>query len=169
MAERPPADVPPRDPTVLVVDDDPDLLILCATHLWSAGYAVLMALGSAEAQEACDVYPGKIDLILMDLLLYPPVVDVDHARNLTPRVHGDKLLPILRLKRPLSRILLMSATSPWTLGGRGMSGIIRSYPFLPKPFTKQSLIEKVRDVLANPLPGRSGSSSPRSPSRDRGQ
>lgn len=141
-----------RDPTVLLVDDDPDSLLLCATHLRSGGYAVLMAVGSVEAQETCDVYPAKIDLILIDVLLYPPAVQVDHSRNVTPRVHGDKLIPILRIKRPLSRVLLMSASSPWTLGGRGMRAALRSYPFLSKPFTKQSLIEKVREVLASPFP-----------------
>ena len=94
--------VPTRDLTVLVVDDDPDLLMLCATLLRSAGFAVLMAFGSVEAQ-------------------------VDHARNLTPRVHGDNFVPILRIKRPRSRILLMSAVSLWTLGGRGISGMVRPY------------------------------------------
>jgi CheY-like chemotaxis protein len=160
MAQPLPINMPPRDCTVLVVDDDPDLLMLCATHLQSAGYAILMAMGSVEAQETCDIYPAKIDLILIDALLYPPSVQVDHARNLTPRVHGDKLIPILRIKRPLSHILLMSASSPWALGGRGMSGVLRSYPFLPKPFTKQSLVETVQNVLASPLPPRNGLPGP---------
>jgi DNA-binding response OmpR family regulator len=141
-----------RDVTVLVIDDDPDLLLLCATHLRSAGYAVLMALGSAEAQATCDVYPTRIDLILLDALLYPAAVDVDHDRNTTPRVHGDKLIPLLRIKRPLSRILLMSASTPWTLGGRGMRAVLRAYPFLQKPFTKQALLDKVQAVLDSPLP-----------------
>jgi DNA-binding NtrC family response regulator len=147
--------VPGRDITVLVIDDDPDLLLLCATHLRSAGYAVLMALGSAEAQATCEVYPTRIDLILVDALLYPVAVDIDHDRNVTPRVHGDKLIPLLRIKRPLSRILLMSASTPWALGGRGMSRVLRAYPFLQKPFTKQTLLDKVREVLASPLPTRS--------------
>jgi hypothetical protein len=30
---------PPGDATVLVVDDDSDILMLCATHLRSAGFA----------------------------------------------------------------------------------------------------------------------------------
>jgi hypothetical protein len=111
-----------------------------------------MALGSVEAQATCDVYPTRIDLILLDVLLYPPSVHVDHDRNVTPRVHGDKLIPLLRIKRPLSRILLMSSTSPLALGGRGMSGVLRTYPFLQKPFTKESLVAKVREVLAGPLP-----------------
>ena len=110
-----------------------------------------MALGSAEAQATCDVYPTKIDLIVIDALLYPSTVEVDHERNVMPRVHGDKLIPLLRIKRPLSRILLMSASSPWVLGGRGMSRVLRAYPFLQKPFTKQSLLDKVREGLASEL------------------
>ncbi|MGZ8423258.1 MAG: hypothetical protein ACXWV7_10015 [Nitrospira sp.] len=131
------------------------MLLLCATHLRSAGYAVLMAFGSAEAQAACEVYPTRIDLIVLDALLYPPTIDVDHDHNVTPRVHGDKLIPLLRLKRPLSRILLMSASSPRTLGGRGMNAALRVYPFLQKPFTKKGLLDKVQDVLASPLPPKS--------------
>ena len=144
--------VPSRDRTILVVDDDSDLLLLCATHLRSAGYVVLMAMGSAEAQATCEVYPTRIDLILLDALLYPPEVDIDHDRNVTPRVHGDKLIPLLRIKRPLSRFLLMSASNPWTLGGRGMHAVLLTYPFLQKPFTKQGLLDKVLEVLASPLP-----------------
>jgi CheY-like chemotaxis protein len=168
MATSSSANVTPEDLTILVVDDDPDLLLLCATHLRTAGYAVLMALGSTEAQATCDIYPMKIDLILIDVLLYPRTVDVDHDRNVTPRVHGDKLATILRTKRPLTRILLMSASTPWTLGGRGMSEVLRVYPFLPKPFTKQSLIDKVAEVLASPLPARAKSGLRLSPSRERG-
>ncbi len=152
MTQRASGDMPIQDVTVLVVDDDPDLLILCATHLRSVGFAVLLASGSAEAQATCDVYPTRIDLIILDALLYPHGVAVDHDQNLTPRVHGDKLIPLLRIKRPLSRILLMSASTPWTLGGRGMSRVLRVYPFLHKPFTKQTLLDKVREVLASPLP-----------------
>ena len=152
MSHDVPPTVPRREITILVVDDDPDLLLLCATHLRSADYAVLMALGSAEAQATCEVYPTKIDLILLDALLYPAKVDVDHDRNVTPRVHGDKLIPLLRIKRPLSRFLLMSASTPWTLGGRGMNAVLRNYPFLQKPFTKQARLKRhgISDPSAPP-------------------
>jgi DNA-binding NtrC family response regulator len=152
MSHEPPFAVPRRDITVLVVDDDPDLLLLSATHLRSAGYAVLMALGSAEAQATCEVYPTKIDLIVVDALLYPPTVDIDHDNNMMPRVHGDQLIPRLRIKRPLSRILLMSASKPWMLRERAMYAVLRAYPFLQKPFTKQALLDKVQQVLESPLP-----------------
>lgn len=161
MIEQSPAGVFSRDRTILVVDDDPDMLLLCATHLRSAGYAVLMALGSAEAQATCEVYPTRIDLIVLDALLYPPAVDIDHDRNVTPRVHGDKLIPLLRIKRPLTRILLMSASTPWALGGRGMSSVLRVCPFLQKPFSKQALLGKVQEVLDSPLPMTTGTTVPR--------
>jgi CheY-like chemotaxis protein len=57
MANYLAVDTPCRDLTVLVVDDDLELLLLCATRLRSGGYAVLMALGSVEAQAPCEVYP----------------------------------------------------------------------------------------------------------------
>lgn len=150
MTTRASTDMPTQDLTVLLVDEDPDLLILYATHLRSAGYTVLMASGSVEAQATCDIYPSKIDLIVIDVLLYPSTVEVDHDRNVMPRVHGDKLIPLLRAKRPLSRMLLMSASTPWSLGGRAMGRVLRVYPFLQKPFTKQTLLGKVREALASP-------------------
>ena len=65
---------------------------------------------------------------------------------------GDKLISRLRIKRPLSRILLMSASKPWTLRRRGMHAILPAYPFLQKPFTKQALLDKVQAVLSSALP-----------------
>lgn len=141
-------DAAPRTPTILVVDDDAVTLKLCATYLEAAGYSVLTADGSSEAQQLCDTYPLKIDLIILDLLLYPPAVQIDHHTNTRPRVHGDKLLSILRMKRPLARVLLVSATSLQTIGSRGMGRLVRQHPFLQKPFTRDVLCEKVQQLLA---------------------
>jgi hypothetical protein len=55
VTDSPPATVTSRDLTVLVVDDDSDMLLLCAMHLKSAGFVGLLALGSAEAQATCDL------------------------------------------------------------------------------------------------------------------
>jgi CheY-like chemotaxis protein len=138
----------PRTPTIMVVDDDAVTLKLCATYLEAAGYSVLTADGSSEAQHLCDTYRSKIDLIILDLLLYPPAVQMDHHTNTRPRVHGDKLLSILRMKRPLARVLLVSATPPQTIGARGMGRLVRQHPFLQKPFTRDVLCEKVQQLLA---------------------
>jgi DNA-binding response OmpR family regulator len=134
--------------TVLIVDDDLDMLKLCAVKLGAQGYTVLTAIGSVEAHRICTDYPKKIDLILLDVMLYPPSVQLDSSANVSPRMHGDKLWPMLRTKRPFSRLILMSASSPWKLGGRGMRALLCQYPFLQKPFTGDMLLEKVRSTLA---------------------
>lgn len=142
----------PRPSTVLIVDDDVDMLTLCAIKLDSHGFWVLTAIGSAEAHRLCADHPAKIVLILIDVMLYPPGVQLDNLKNVSLRVHGDKLLPILRTKRPLTPIILISASSPWNLGGRGMAGMLRQYPFLQKPFTGDLLLEKVGATLASRKP-----------------
>ena len=144
----------PRPSTILIVDDDVEMLSLCAVKLEANGFLVLKAIGSAEADRLCADHPAKIDLILIDVMLYPPEVQLDNLKNVSPRMHGDKLVAILRTKRPLTPIMLMSASSPWKLGGRGMAGVLRQYPFLQKPFTGDLLLEKVRAILAGTEPAK---------------
>jgi DNA-binding NtrC family response regulator len=136
-----------RFPTILIIDDDPDLHVLCTTILGKAGHSMLRADGSTEALEIADRYPGMIHLILVDLLLYPPDVQLDRRGLSRPRVHGDQLVPMLRAKRPSSRILLMSAASPYRLAGRGMGPLLRHSPFMQKPFTPDGLLKTVHRVL----------------------
>jgi DNA-binding NtrC family response regulator len=144
----------------LVIDDDVELQALCTTILGQAGYTLLRADGSAEALEVADRYPGPIHLMLLDLLLYPPDVQLDRRGITRPRVHGDQLLPMLRTKRPSSRILLMSASSPWRLAGRGMGPVLRQYPFLQKPFIPEVLRQTVQRVLDAPPVDEAGSPRP---------
>jgi CheY-like chemotaxis protein len=133
--------------TILIVDDDPDLLKLCAVKLQAQGFGVLTALGSTEAHRLCADHPGKIELIVIDVMLYPPEVEIDSHHNPLPRVHGDKLLPLLRTQRPLTRLMLMSASPPFKLRERGMAKLLSQYVFLQKPFTGEVLVEKVREAL----------------------
>jgi DNA-binding NtrC family response regulator len=142
-----------RFPTVLVIDDDAEMQVLCATLLGHAGYSLLRADGSAEALEIADTYPDIIHLVLLDLLLYPLDVQLDRRGISRPRVHGDQLLPMLRAKRPSTRMLLMSTSSPWRLAGRGMGPLLRQYSFLQKPFTTDALLQAVQRVLELASPG----------------
>ena len=107
----------PRPSTILIVDDDLEMLPLCAVKLEANGF-------------------------------------FDNLKNVSPRMHGDKLVAILRTKRPLTPIMLISASWPWKLGGRGMAGVLRQYPFLQKPFTGDLLLEKVRAILAGTEPAK---------------
>ena len=53
--------------TVLVVDDDPSLRLLCRVNLELEGYAVVEAGSIHEAEEALS--DGAVDVVLLDLHL----------------------------------------------------------------------------------------------------
>jgi CheY-like chemotaxis protein len=100
-----------KSQTVLIVDDDPSMLLLCSTKLERAGYKVLQAAGSSEALKTCSEYHGRIDLLLTDLLLPPQGFSLASASNKFPRVHGHLLVErFLEMKKDV-RVLLMSALS----------------------------------------------------------
>lgn len=44
------------------------------------GFLVLKAIGSAEALRVCADHPAKIDLILIDVMLYSPTVQLDNLK-----------------------------------------------------------------------------------------
>src|SRR3954466_11163463 len=77
--------------TILVVDDEPAILGLCAAVLEPAGFTVLKAEGSSEALKICTQHTGAIDLLLTDLVLPPPGFQLASASNQFPHVHGHVL------------------------------------------------------------------------------
>jgi len=54
-------------PTILVVDDEPNITKLCKATLQQAGFSVLDADGSSEALKICTQHEGPIDLLLTGL------------------------------------------------------------------------------------------------------
>ena len=136
--------------TILVVDDDPSILLLCSTKLQQAGFTVLQATGSSEALKACSDFPGQIDLLVSDLLLPPQAFSFAASNNQFPRVHGHLLAGRLMAMKKGVRVLLMSALSDKELDDHDIT--IGSLPFLRKPFTMETLLGKVKEVLAAPLP-----------------
>jgi DNA-binding NtrC family response regulator len=80
-------------PSILVVDDDPEMRALLRDELRSEGYEVAEAADGAEAVLA--VRSRKFDVILMD-------------KNM-PGPSGLDLLPGFRRTCPRSRIIMMTA------------------------------------------------------------
>jgi len=58
--------------TILVVDDEPAIVQLCASILEQAGFSVLRATNSSEALKMCKNHPEPIHLMLTDLVMAPP-------------------------------------------------------------------------------------------------
>jgi DNA-binding NtrC family response regulator len=111
--------------TVLVVDDDPSLRLLCRVNLELEGYAVVEAGSIGEAERALD--NGWVDVVLLDLHL-------GHE-------DGSSLVPKLEQRGLASSVALLTG-SP---GNRLPEGAM----VIPKPFAIDDLTGTVRR-LANP-------------------
>ncbi|HET8631001.1 MAG TPA: response regulator [Thermomicrobiales bacterium] len=110
--------------TILVAEDEPDLLALLAAILEEAGYRVLRARDGAAA--LAQVERERPDLLLTDDRL--------------PRLRGVDLLARLRAQpAPALPAILMSAARP--------AALPPGVAFLPKPFDLARLLAAVARLL----------------------
>ena len=115
-------------PTILLVEDEPFVRDATRRILQTAGFQVLSA---ADAQEALATYEhaeGNIDLLMTDIVL--------------PGRSGTELVQDLRLRSSATEVLLTS--------GYGESGIQceeSGAHFLPKPYSRQLLLEKIAEIF----------------------
>ncbi len=137
-------------PVILVVDDEPAIVGLCAAVLQQAGYQVLKAGGSPEALKICSEDPGRIDVLLTDLVLPPPDFQLASAANPYPYVHGMELAARAAAVRTGLKIGLMSGNPDQELASHGIRR--GTLPFIKKPFATQELISFVGEVLSGPAP-----------------
>jgi CheY-like chemotaxis protein len=124
--------VPPRGAeTILLAEDDAALRALAMRVLTRQGYTVLEATNGREALELCESYEGTIDLVLSDVVM--------------PELGGRALVERLAASRPRTRVLFMSGYTDDDVFRRAL--IDHRTEFLQKPFTPQSLSQRVREVL----------------------
>ena len=119
------------DARVLVVEDDPDLSRLMATHLASEGYDVARAPEAAAALEL--VGAGCVDVVVLDLML--------------PRISGDGLLVRLRERegtRALPVIVVSAKDAVWTRVDLLRLG---ADDYLTKPFDLDELTARIEALL----------------------
>jgi len=121
--------------TVLVVEDDEMVREVMDITLTQSGFRVLTA-GSGEA--GLDLMRRlQIDLVLLDVHM--------------PRMSGlDVLLSMKRMGRPAPPVMMVSANrSIETVQGAMRLGCAG---YVAKPFTPESLLGRVRKVLAGRAP-----------------
>lgn len=117
--------------TVLLVEDEQGLRRLARRVLQSKGYTVLEASGSQEAIQLVESHPGRIDLLLTDVVM--------------PRMGGPELAEILRPRFPLMKVLFSSGYTDDAVLRHGL--LQEKLAFLQKPYTPIALTRKVRQVL----------------------
>jgi DNA-binding response OmpR family regulator len=116
--------MPPRRETILVVDDEDDIRVVVRQMLTAEGYIVLDAGDPHQALRLAG--QQHVDLLLTDVVM--------------PLMRGTELAQRLLAVVPSAKVLLMSAYKVAEITASG-------HPFLPKPFTPDVLLEKVRLVL----------------------
>jgi two-component system cell cycle sensor histidine kinase/response regulator CckA len=123
--------LPPGTETVLLVEDEPDLLELAEMCLKRRGYNVFSARDGASALDFAEKHPGEMNLLLTDLVM--------------PGMSGCDLAKLLRQTQPQMKVLYMSGYTRDLVTKRGVLDLDVS--LLEKPFTIDSLCRSVRQVL----------------------
>ncbi|MBI4444207.1 MAG: response regulator [Acidobacteria bacterium] len=126
--------------TILVVEDEGMIRELACLFLQESGYKVLDAANGAEAMEVSKRHPGPIQLLMTDAVM--------------PGMNGRELAQTLRQMRAETKVLYVSG---YTDDSVLRNGLLESgTAFLQKPFTRDALARKVREVLKSgkggPLP-----------------
>jgi DNA-binding NtrC family response regulator len=132
--------------TILVVDDDPSTMLICVKALRAEGFTVLEAEGSSEALQILASRQEPIDLLLTDLMLPPPGLQLTSTKNPYPRVHGHDIIKRALAMKKTSRVILMSSLSYHER--KAYQTIIDHLPFLQKPFSVETMMQLVHAVLA---------------------
>lgn len=133
--------------TLLIVDDDPSTRLICVKKLRAEGFTVLEAEGSSEALKTLATHQEPIDLLLIDLMLPPPGLQLTSAQNPYPRVHGHDVIQRALAMKKISRVILMSGLSYHER--KAYQTIPDHVPFLQKPFSVETLTQLVHEVLAS--------------------
>lgn len=112
--------------TILLVEDEPAVRQLFAQALARAGYRVLEARNGQEAMKVFDQHGDAIDLLLTDMRM--------------PYMGGAELAQQLRSRRLTLKLICIS-------GYPGTIDPDMTSDFLAKPFSRDDLLTRVREVL----------------------
>ena len=117
--------------TVLVIEDEKAVRDLAVRVLEGEGYQVIAAASGADALVVSAGLDGQIDLLLTDVVM--------------PGMSGRQAAEALSEQRPELRVLYMSGYTDNAIVHHGV--LDEGTHFLQKPFTREGLLAKVRDVL----------------------
>ncbi|HNQ62705.1 MAG TPA: response regulator [Syntrophorhabdaceae bacterium] len=117
---------------ILIVDDDQDIRLLLDFNLSGEGYEVLEATHGAEALDI--IKTGEVNLVVTDLSM--PVMDgYELIKNLKDNPETSKIPVLLLTGQEEERVSIEGMVHP-------------PNDFIPKPFAKADLLEKVKKLLS---------------------
>jgi two-component system cell cycle sensor histidine kinase/response regulator CckA len=134
-----------QPPTILIVDDETEILRLTETILTGLGYDVILSKGAQSAINTFGRMNRKPDLVLTDVVM--------------PGMSGPMLVDHLLALSPSLRVLFMSGYDERQVVQKYV--VEKGFSLIPKPFTPQRLANAVKAALTAPLAGTPGTGLPR--------
>ncbi len=125
------APAPGGSETILLVEDNAMVRDLVCDALQQAGYRVLPAENGPTAIELAAATPEAIALLITDVVM--------------PEMNGVQVAEALALVRPRLKVLYMSGYTEETIIHHGVE--TETMAFLPKPFSVDAMLRKIRSVL----------------------
>ncbi len=116
---------------ILLVDDETEIAELASEMLAEEGYKVVLAKDGFEALRIYQQIGRHIGLVVLDFFL--PVMD------------GDAVFDELRDLNPKINVVLSSGFAEQSKIGAMLAQGLRG--FIPKPYTREKLLEQVRSTL----------------------
>ncbi len=123
--------IPIGNETILIIDDEPDILDVVQSILEDFGYHILIANNGKEALDIADKFDGDIHLVILDMFM--PVLD------------GTETFHLLKKAIPNLKTIICSG---FELDSKAQS-LLNSgaNSFIQKPFTLEKLVREVRRIL----------------------
>jgi DNA-binding response OmpR family regulator len=124
----------PTTPHILIVDDEPNIVMSLEFLMRKSGYQVSIARNGTEALDAVD--RTAFNVVLLDVMM--------------PDVDGYQVCRYLRQRpdRAGTRVIFLSAKSKDADIQKGYDAGADLY--IPKPFSTRQLMEKVKEMLQAP-------------------
>jgi PAS domain S-box-containing protein len=126
-----PERIPKGNETILLVEDEETVRNLSRQILEACGYKVIEADNGRDALSICLQQDCKIDLLITDVVM--------------PKMSGRQLVERLAILRPEITVLYMSGYTDDAVVRQG--AIETDANFIQKPFTFNTLTDKVRELL----------------------
>jgi two-component system, cell cycle sensor histidine kinase and response regulator CckA len=121
-------------PSILVIDDQPTVRRMAHRLLSEWGFRVFEAESGEEAMEVLETAHAGVQLVIVDIVM--------------PLLDGVQVTLRIQERWPEQRVLYMSAHPAEVLSRYGLAEL--DVPFLAKPFTRDELLNKVRESLERP-------------------
>jgi DNA-binding NtrC family response regulator len=123
----------PRTQSILVVDDELDIVVIFRQALAKHGYAVFGFTDPALALEHFKLNSRDYALVISDVRM--------------PQMSGFELAASVKAIKPDAKIVLMSAFEVTDL--EFSTSAVKANDFLRKPVDIKTLVQKVRVAMAN--------------------